>query len=97
MTTYGTGGTGGGGNAGAPGNGVAGSVNTGGGGGGRSGTGGSSALGGAGGSGIVIIAYPSSFSALASIDVGLTYTVSTSLRSGYYVYKFLSGTGNVSW
>ena len=86
------------GNAGAPGNGVAGSVNTGGGGGGRAGaSGGTALLGGAGGSGIVIIAYPTSFAALSSIDAGLSYTVSTSLRSGYYVYKFLFGTGNVSW
>jgi hypothetical protein len=50
----------------------------------------------AGGSGIVIIAYPSTFNALTTIDAGLTYSVSTSSRSGYRVYSFTSGTGTIT-
>ena len=69
------------------GNGVA---NTGGGaGGGRTG-------GGTGGSGVVIIAYESSFSNIASISAGLTYTYIAS-RAGYRVYRFTAGTGTISW
>ena len=71
-----------------------GAVNTGGGGGGG---GGSNNKGSAGGSGVVIIAYPSTNTALASIGGGLTYSVSTSSRSGYRVYTFTAGTGTISW
>ena len=82
----------GGGGAGAvsPNNATAGTVNLGGGGGGAS-----SALGGAGGSGVVIIAYPNGYPALASIGAGLTYDQPT--RSGYRVYRFTAGTGTISW
>jgi hypothetical protein len=45
----------------------------------------------------VVIAYPSTDAALSSIGVGLTYTVSTSSRSGYRVYTFTAGTGTISW
>ncbi|NDG03563.1 MAG: hypothetical protein EB119_10340 [Synechococcaceae bacterium WBB_34_004] len=73
-----------------PNNATAGTVNLGGGGGGAS-----SALGGAGGSGVVIIAYPNTYPALASIGAGLTYDQPT--RSGYRVYRFTQGTGTISW
>jgi len=53
--------------------------------------------GGTGGSGVVIIAYPSSFTAIKTIDVGLTYSVSTTSRSGYRVYTFTAGTGNIKF
>jgi hypothetical protein len=52
--------------------------------------------GGAGGSGIVILAYPTSESAITTISGGLTYTVSTVSRSGYRVYTFTAGTGTVT-
>jgi hypothetical protein len=45
----------------------------------------------------VIIAYPSTNTALASIGGGLTYTVDTSTRAGYRVYKFTAGTGTIQW
>jgi len=97
STTYSTGGLGGGGRGGAniaggdtP---AAGTTNTGGGGGGN---GSSSTSGTAGGSGVVIIAYPSTNTALSSIGVGLTYSVSTTSRAGYRVYTFTSGTGTVT-
>ena len=92
----GTGGTGGGGNGGAASNaaGSPGSTNTGGGGGGgRNNT--VATSGGSGGSGVVIIAYPDTYPALASIGAGLTYNQPT--RSGYRVYRFTAGTGTISW
>jgi hypothetical protein len=46
---------------------------------------------------VVIIAYPSTNAPLASISGGLTYSVSTSSRSGYRVYTFTGGTGPISW
>ena len=61
----------------------------------NSGSGASEAYNGA--SGVVVIAYPSSYRNLASISAGLTYTLDTSTRSGYKVYKFTAGTGTVSW
>ena len=70
-----------------------GTTNTGSGGGG----GGTSGNGGLGGSGVVIIAYPDSFSALSSIGGGLTYSVSTTSRTGYRVYTFTAGTGTIQW
>jgi hypothetical protein len=70
-----------------------GTANTGSGGGG----GGTSGNGGLGGSGVVIIAYPSSFAALSSIGGGLTYSVSTTSRTGYRVYTFTAGTGTIQW
>jgi hypothetical protein len=78
--------------------GTAGTANTGGGGGG--GGGGGAGLGGAGaagGSGIAIIAYADTFDEIASIGVGLTYSVSTVSRSGFRVYTFTSGTGTVAF
>lgn len=51
--------------------------------------------GGNGGSGIVVIAYPSTRAALTSVSGGLTYSVSTSSRSGYRVYLFTAGTGTI--
>jgi hypothetical protein len=53
--------------------------------------------GGLGGSGVVIIAYASTYPALTSIGGGLTYSVSTSSRTGYRVYTFTAGTGNIQW
>jgi hypothetical protein len=49
-----------------------------------------------GGSGIVIIAYPSDKDA-AAVSSGLTYSVSTSSRSGYRVYSFTAGTGTITF
>jgi hypothetical protein len=92
LTSGGTG-SGGGGNGGNATAGSAGTANTGGGGGG----GGAGNAGAAGGSGVVIIAYPSTYLALASIGGGLTYTVDTTTRSGYRVYRFTAGTGSISW
>jgi hypothetical protein len=46
---------------------------------------------------VVIIAYPSTFSAITSIDLGLTYSVSTVSRSGYRVYSFTAGTGTITF
>jgi hypothetical protein len=49
-----------------------------------------------GGNGVVIIAYPISYPAITTIPGTLTYTVDTSTRSGYRVYKFTAGTGSVT-
>jgi hypothetical protein len=71
-------------------------VNTGGGGGGGNYLGGGvQSAGGAGGSGIVVLSYPSTYSQLASVGVGLTY--SYSLVGGNHVYTFTAGTGSISW
>jgi hypothetical protein len=70
-----------------------GTTNTGSGGGGASP--GGSFGGGTGGSGIVIIAYPDTYLAPASISGGLTYNQPT--RTGYRVYRFTAGTGTISW
>jgi hypothetical protein len=48
-----------------------------------------------GGTGELVIAYPSTYSAAATVTG--TYTVSTSARSGYYVYTFTSGSGSIRW
>jgi len=88
------GGQGGGGNSptfSAPG---AGGTNLGGGGGARCNSA-PGTTGANGGSGVVIIAYPNTYPALASIGAGLTYTQPT--RSGYRVYRFTQGTGTISW
>jgi hypothetical protein len=45
----------------------------------------------------VIIAYPSTFPAITSISGGLTYSVSTTSRTGYRVYTFTAGTGTIQW
>ena len=74
-------------------NGTAGTDGLGGGGGGGS-QGGAS---GKGGNGVVIIAYSNIYRNLASIGAGLTYTLDTTTRAGYKVYKFTAGTGTISW
>ena len=45
--------------------------------------------------GVVVLAYPSSNPALTSIGAGLTYTVSESSRTGYRVYIFTNGSGDI--
>jgi hypothetical protein len=76
-------------------NGGGGVANLGGGGGG--GSNGNTTPGGANGaSGVVIIAYPDSFAPLKSIGAGLTYTVSTSSRTGFRVYTFTAGTDSIT-
>jgi hypothetical protein len=50
-----------------------------------------------GGNGVVILAYPSTFAAITTIGGGLTYSVSTSSRTGYRVYTFTAGTGTITW
>ena len=92
--TGGAAGTGGGG-AGTgtnPGSGNAGTTNLGGGAGGGYNSGGS-----AGGSGVVIIAYPTDYANISTIDAGLTYSFSTVTRTGYRVYTFTAGTGNITF
>jgi hypothetical protein len=90
-----------------------GGTNTGGGGGGGGYCYGNGSVGGAGGSGIVMIAYPSTGASLSSISAGLTtqswngsawvnnaagvVTPVTNLRSGYKIYRFVSGTGTIRW
>ena len=60
------------------------------------GSGGYSAGGGA--SGVVIIAYPTEFDELRSIDGTLSYTMSMNgSRSGYYVYTFTGGAGSITF
>jgi hypothetical protein len=60
-----------------------------------------------------MLAYPDTFSNLASIGAGLTtqswngsawvdnssgsVTPNTTIRSGYKVYRFSAGTGTISW
>jgi len=93
--TGGSGGNGGGGtgSSSAGGTGTAGTPNTGGGGGGA----GSSATGSSGGSGVVIIAYPNTNPNITTIPGTLTYTLDTTTRSGYKVYKFTAGSGTVTF
>jgi hypothetical protein len=106
------GGTGGGG-AGSTGAATDGTTNTGGGGGGGGYCYGNGSVGGAGGSGVIMIAYPSTGASLSSISAGLTTqswsgsawtnnaagvaTPVTNLRSGYKIYRFVSGTGTIQW
>lgn len=98
STTAGTGGTGGGGDGreSTTGRGTNGTAGTGGGGGGSL-TNGSEAsqYGGDGGSGAFVLAYPAGFPAPSSIGGGLTYTANTTAVSGYRVYTFTAGTGNI--
>ena len=87
------GGLGGGGKAGdSYGAGTAGVANTGGGGGGGGDGGGPAAPGG---SGVLIIAYPDSKPAIATIPGTLTYTEPT--RAGYRVYRFTAGSGTITF
>lgn len=64
--------------------------NTGGGGGG-----GRYSYGGSGGSGVVIIAYEGQ--PISNIDSGLTYTLDTTSRPGFNIYKFTSGSGYITF
>jgi hypothetical protein len=97
VTTAGAGtpSTGGGGAGSASGNGAAGTNNLGGGGGGGCGNNGNG-TGGKGGDGVLIIAYATTYDPITTIT-GLTYTVSTSSRTGYRVYTFTAGTGTITW
>lgn len=52
---------------------------------------------GAGGSGLVVIAYPITNTPITTISAGLTYTVDTTTRSGYRVYRFTAGSGTVTF
>lgn len=52
--------------------------------------------GGAGSGGLVVLAYPSSKANL-TVSGGLTYTLDTTTRSGYKVYKFTAGSGTVTF
>ena len=74
--------------------GISGTANTGGGGGGTRDNPSGGGPAGNGGSGVVIIAYPDTFPALATIPGTLTYDQPT--RSGYRVYRFTSGSGTVT-
>jgi hypothetical protein len=103
----------GGGGAGGTGAAADGGTNTGGGGGGGGYCYGNGSVGGAGGSGVVMIAYPSTGASLSSISAGLVTqswngsawvnnaagvaTPVTNLRSGYKIYRFVSGTGTIQW
>lgn len=49
-----------------------------------------------GGSGVAILAYPTTGAALTTIPGTLTYTVDTTTRAGYRVYKFTAGSGTVT-
>ena len=74
---------------------TAGTTNRGGGGGGAALSTYTSGL--AGGSGIIVIAYPNTYPTLKIIDEGLTYSLSTASRPGYYVYTFTAGIGTIGW
>ena len=96
ATAAGSGGAGGGGAGGKALAGTAGTPNTGGGGGGQGLINPLTTQNpGSGGSGIVVIAYPDTFTAPVSISGGLTYDQPT--RSGYRVYRFTAGTGTITW
>jgi hypothetical protein len=93
VTEYGKGGlpretTGGGGS------GAAGEANTGNGGQGSAGFQNFKYAGGKGGSGIVVIAYPNTYPAITTIPGSLTVSQPTT-RSGYRVYVFTAGSGNI--
>jgi hypothetical protein len=51
---------------------------------------------GAGGSGVVIIAYPTAYPGITSINPGLSYDTPSG-RPGYRVYRFTGGSGPISW
>jgi hypothetical protein len=88
----GRGGLGGGGDGSRTGNGSSATANTGGGGGAGCRVGGN---GGAGGSGVVIIAYPNTYPNISSISGSLTYTLDTTTRPGYKVYRFTQGSATI--
>ena len=76
---------------------TAGTANTGGGGGGCGNPGSGVWIGANGGSGVLIIAYPNTQSSIATIPGTLTYTLDTTTRSGYKVYRFTAGTGTITF
>ena len=53
--------------------------------------------GGTGGSGVVVIAYPVTSVPITTISAGLTYTLDTTTRAGYRVYRFTAGTGTITF
>jgi hypothetical protein len=53
--------------------------------------------GASGGSGVVVIVYPNTFANIATIPGTLTYTLDTTTRAGYKIYKFTEGTGTVTF
>jgi hypothetical protein len=46
---------------------------------------------------VVVIAYSDEHPAITSIGGGLTWSVSTTSRTGFRVYTFTAGTGTVTW
>ena len=76
---------------------TAGTANTGGGGGGCGNPGSGIWIGANGGSGVLIIAYPNIDSNITTIPGTLTYTLDTTTRSGYRVYKFTAGSGTITF
>jgi hypothetical protein len=52
---------------------------------------------GAGGSGVVVIAYPVASAPITTISAGLTYTLDTTTRAGYRVYRFTAGSGTITF
>jgi hypothetical protein len=88
----GTGATG----VGVGGNGAA-NTGSGGGAGGGNGSPGQGGNAGAGGSGVVILAYPNSNPNITTIPGTLTYTLDTTTRAGYKVYRFTAGSGTVTF
>jgi len=76
--------------------GVSGTPNTGGGGGGNP-EGSLRANVGNGGSGIVVLAYPNTYPNISTISNTLTYTLDTTTRSGYRVYRFTAGSGTITF
>ncbi len=95
VATYYAGGGGGGSRGGGNGAGGSGGGGTGRVSAGTSNTGGGGGAGFAGGSGVVIIAYPNTFSAITTIPGTLTYDQPT--RAGYRVYRFTAGTGTITF
>jgi hypothetical protein len=53
--------------------------------------------GASGGSGVVVIAYPNTYANIATIPGTLTYTLDTTTRAGYKIYKFTAGSGTVTF
>ena len=47
--------------------------------------------------GVVIIAYPNTIPAITTIPGSLTYTLDTTTRAGYKVYKFTAGSGTITF
>jgi hypothetical protein len=44
-----------------------------------------------------VIAYSNVYRDISSIGGGLTYTLDTSTRTGFKVYKFTAGTGSITF